>query len=225
MARPRLRRRCSASTSGSRAESADLYFDRINAALATPEFRPRALFERFNIEVIATTECAARPLAHHAAIRASGWRAASSPPIAPTPVVDPEFEGFRDNVERLGAHRRREHADLEGLPRRAPQPPRVLQRRWAPPRPTTAIPTALTATSREAKRPLFQRALTGTLSPAEAELFRGQMLTEMARMSIDDGLVMQIHPASSRNHNPRCSATSAATRAPTSRRATEYVGR
>src|SRR4029453_6001931 len=46
------------------------------------------------------------------------------------------------------------------------------------------------------------RVLSGGVTADEAEAFRGQVLTEMARMSLDDGLVMQIHPGSFRNHNP-----------------------
>ena len=84
-------------------ESADRYFDRINAALAQPEFRPRALFERFNIEVIATTESPLDPLAHHRKIRASGWRGRVVTAYRPDPVADPEFEGFAGNVAQFGA--------------------------------------------------------------------------------------------------------------------------
>ena len=76
------------------AESADRIFDQINACLATPEFRPRALFERFNIEVIATTESPLDPLAQHAKIRASGWKGRVVTAYRPDPVVDPEFDGF-----------------------------------------------------------------------------------------------------------------------------------
>jgi glucuronate isomerase len=57
------------------AETADLYFDTITEALQRPEFRPRALFERFNIEVIATTENPLDTLAHHRAIHDSGGAA------------------------------------------------------------------------------------------------------------------------------------------------------
>src|ERR1700682_3541290 len=84
-------------------ESADRIFDRINDCLAQPEFRPRALFERFNIEVIATTESPLDPLAHHAKIRACGWEGRGITAYRPDPVVDPEFDGFRDNVAQLGA--------------------------------------------------------------------------------------------------------------------------
>lgn len=56
------------------AGTADHYYDHITAALRTPAFLPRALFERFNIEVIATTESPLDRLQHHAAIAASGWQ-------------------------------------------------------------------------------------------------------------------------------------------------------
>ena len=84
------------------AETADHYFDHISACLGKPEFRPRALFERFNIEVIATTESPLDDLKHHRAIRASGWPGRVVTAYRPDPVVDPEFEGFRDNLKRLG---------------------------------------------------------------------------------------------------------------------------
>jgi glucuronate isomerase len=94
------------------AESADRTFDRINACLARPEFRPRALFERFNIEVIATTESPLDPLDHHRKLRASGWNGRVITVYRPDPVVDPEFEGFRDNVlHRPLPQRARPHGD------------------------------------------------------------------------------------------------------------------
>ncbi len=109
------------------AESADRTFDRINACLARPEFRPRALFERFNIEVIATTESPLDPLEQHRKLRASGWKGRVITAYRPDPVVDPEFEGFRGEraaIRRAGA---RGHGDLEGLPRRASGAARLFQ--------------------------------------------------------------------------------------------------
>src|SRR5512141_802804 len=85
------------------AESADRVFDRINGCLAEPAFRPRALFERFNLEVLATTESPLDPLAHHAKIRASRWKGRVITAYRPDPVVDPAFDGFPDNVAELGA--------------------------------------------------------------------------------------------------------------------------
>jgi glucuronate isomerase len=183
-------------------ESADRYFDRINAALATPGFRPRALFERFNIEVIATTESPLDPLVHHQKIRASGWKGRVVTAYRPDPVVDPEFEGFRDNVERLGALAGENALTWKGY-LAAHRNRRAFFKSMGATSSDHGHPTALTCDLTEADCDrLFQRALSGAISPAEAEQFRGQMLTEMARMSVDDGLVLQIHPGSSRNHNP-----------------------
>jgi Glucuronate isomerase len=183
-------------------ESADRVFDSINASLAKPEFRPRALFERFNIEVIATTESPLDPLAHHAKIRASGWKGRVITAYRPDPVVDPEFEGFADNVARLGELAGEDVSRWNGY-LAAHRKRRTFFKTMGATSTDHGHPTAQTADLAEGDcERLFAKALDGTSTPAEAETFRGQMLTEMARMSIDDGLVMQIHPGSFRNHNP-----------------------
>src|SRR5882757_849218 len=82
--------------------SADRIYDRIADRLAKPEFRPRKLFERFNLEVIATTESPLDPLDHHRTIRDSGWTGRVVTAFRPDPVVDPEFEGFRAGLDKLG---------------------------------------------------------------------------------------------------------------------------
>ena len=121
----------------------------------------------------------------------------------PDPVVDPEFEGFAAKISRsFGALTGEDTAGLAGLPRRAPPAPRVLQddgRDQHRSRPSyRRHRRPLSAAEAEA---LFDRVKGGEASPGDAELFRAQMLTEMAAMSLDDGLVMQIHPGSFRNHN------------------------
>jgi glucuronate isomerase len=183
------------------ADSADRYFDRINAMLATPAFRPRALFERFNIEVIATTESPLDALAHHAKIRASGWNGRVVTAYRPDPVVDPEFEGFRANVAQLGALTGENTATWGGY-LAAHRNRRVFFKSMGATSTDHGHPTALTCdlSAPECQR-LLDRALAGTITAEEAEQFRGQMLTEMATMSRDDGFVMQIHPGSFRNHN------------------------
>ncbi|MFO1324917.1 MAG: glucuronate isomerase [Burkholderiales bacterium] len=185
------------------AESADRCFDRINACLAKPEFRPRALFERFNIEVIATTESPLDPLAHHAKIRASGWPGRVVTAYRPDPVADPEFEGFAGNVAQFGAISGENTATWPGY-LAAHRNRRAFFKSMGATSTDHGHPTAQTSDlpAAECQR-LLDRGLAGTISPAEAEAFRGQILTEMARMSIDDGLVMQIHPGSFRNHNPQ----------------------
>jgi glucuronate isomerase len=181
--------------------TADLYFDRINEALATPAFRPRALFDRFNIELLATTEGAHEELDHHAAIRRSGWNGRVITTYRPDAVVDPEHEEFADALRRFGeitgedvhswdgylaAHRKR-RADFRAAGATATD---------------HGHPTPATADLSDAeKQALFARIVGGSWTSDDAELFRAQMLTEMAAMSVEDGMVMQIHPGSFRNHN------------------------
>ncbi|KQU47346.1 glucuronate isomerase [Sphingomonas sp. Leaf339] len=183
------------------ADTADLYFDRIGELLATPAFRPRALFDRFGIELIATTEGAHDTLEHHEAIRRSGWQGKVVTAYRPDAVIDADHEDFRSALARfaeltgedvgewrgyLAAHRARRQAFIAMGATSSDH----------------GHPTAATADlSAVDTKALFATVMHGTPTPAEAELFRAQMLTEMARMSLDDGLVMQIHPGSSRNHN------------------------
>ena len=183
-------------------ESADRYFDRINACLAEAAFRPRALFERFNIEVLATTESPLDPLVHHHKIKASGWRGRVVTAYRPDPVVDPEFDGFAPNVAQFGAMTGEDTATWHGY-LAAHRQRRAFFKTMGATSTDHGHPTAQTSDLAPAEcQRLLDRALAGTITAAEAEAFRGQMLTEMARMSLDDGLVMQIHPGSFRNHNP-----------------------
>ncbi len=183
-------------------ESADRTFDRINECLAQPAFRPRALFERFNIEVLATTESPLDPLAHHEKIRGSGWKGRVITAYRPDPVVDPEFDGFRDNVGRLAAITGENTVTWQGY-LAAHRNRRAYFKTLGATSTDHGHPTARTCDLADAEcQRLLDRALSGAATADEAEAFRGQMLTEMARMSLDDGLVMQIHPGSFRNHNP-----------------------
>jgi glucuronate isomerase len=189
------------------ADTADLYFNTITDALRRPEFRPRALFDRFDIEVIATTESPLDTLEHHRTIRAANesgeWCGKVITAYRPDPVVDPEFEGFGANLDRL--------SELTG------EDCRTWRGYLAAHRERRAFFAEMGATSTDHGHPsaqtahlppaeaeaLFGKVASGKFTPAEAELFRAQMLTEMAAMSQDDGLVMQIHPGSFRNHNAK----------------------
>ena len=169
--------------------------------------------------MIATTESPLDPLDHHRRIRASGWKGRVITAYRPDPVVDPEFEGFRDNVLRLGALTREDTATWQGY-LAAHRDRRAYFKAMGATSTDHGHPTARTCDLAEAAcQRLLDRALAGTASPDEAEQFRGQMLTEMARMSLDDGLVMQIHPGFvPQPQSARLRATSAATRVPTFRR-------
>jgi glucuronate isomerase len=185
------------------AESADRLFDHINGCLERPDFRPRALFERFNIEVIATTESPLDPLAHHAKIRASGWNGRVVTAYRPDPTVDPEFEGFAANVAKLAEVSGEDTSTWRGY-LAAHRNRRAFFRSMGATSTDHGHPTSQTSDLDSGDcEVLFAKALEGSATPAEAEAFRGQMMTEMARMSLDDGLVMQIHPGSMRNHNPQ----------------------
>jgi len=182
--------------------NADAFFDHINACLAKPEFRPRALFERFNIEVLATTESPLDPLDHHRKIRESGWKGRVVTAYRPDPVVDPQFERFADNVAQFGELTGENTATWRGY-LAAHRARRAFFKSMGATSTDHGHPTARTLDldGVECQR-LLDRALQGTIAADEAESFRAQVLTEMARMSVDDGLVMQIHPGSFRNHNP-----------------------
>ena len=184
------------------AETSDHYYDIITESLATDAFRPRALFERYNIEVIATTENPLDDLRHHKAIRESGWTGRVITAYRPDPVVDPEFEGFRDNLKTLSSLTGEDCFSWSGY-LTAHRKRRAYFAEMGATSTDHGHPTARTADlSLDEAEALFAR-VTGDMVLAEdAELFRAQMLTEMAGMSAEDGLVMQIHPGSFRNHNP-----------------------
>lgn len=185
--------------------TADRYFDTITDALATPAFRPRALIDRFGIEVIATTESPLDSLHQHARIRADNqagvWAGRVVTAYRPDPVVDPEFEGFRANLDRFGALTGEDCLTWPGY-LAAHRQRRAFFAAHGATSTDHGHPSAQTADLPPGEAAaLFDRVVRGVFTPAEAELFRAQMLTEMATMSRDDGLVMQIHPGSLRNHN------------------------
>ena len=181
--------------------TADAIYDQIDAQLATDAFRPRALFERFNIEALSTTEAATDDLAWHRMIRASGWTGKVVTAYRPDGVVDPEFPGFTDNVARLGELAGEDATTWAGY-LAAHRNRRDYFRSLGATSTDHGHPTARTEDlTAEVAAALFDKALRGKCSPEEADAFRGQMLTEMARMSLEDGLVMQIHPGAFRNHS------------------------
>ena len=183
------------------AKTADLYYDTIDAKLRTPEFLPRALYERFRLEVLATTDSPLDSLRDHKAILASGWPARIIPTFRPDPVVDPEFAGFRGNIANLGVMTGEDTGTFAGY-LRALEKTRERFKQLGCTATDHGHPTACTAnlSSDEAAK-LFDQVLSERADAQQQELFRAHMLTEMAGMSVRDGLVMQIHPGSVRNHN------------------------
>jgi glucuronate isomerase len=182
-------------------ETADLYFDTISEKLRTPAFLPRALYERFHLEVLATTDSPLDSLAAHTTIGESSWKARILPTFRPDPVVDPEFAGFAENIAKFGENTGEDTSTWAGY-LNALRVTRLRFRKLGCTATDHGHPTARTANLSAAEAAeLFGRVIVGTADRLQQELFRAQMLTEMARMSLDDGLVMQIHPGSARNHN------------------------
>ncbi|BCB85572.1 glucuronate isomerase [Phytohabitans suffuscus] len=185
-------------------DTADEVYDAIAAKLAEPEFRPRALFERFNIEVLATTESPLDDLGRHAKLAADGWGGPGGRVITtfrPDNVVDPEFEDWAGNVARLGELTGEDTGTYRGYLAAL----RKRREAFIAAGATSSDHGHLTARTlvldESEAAALFERGLRGEATAADAEAFRANMLVELARMSIEDGLVMQLHPGAVRNHN------------------------
>ena len=182
-------------------ENADEYYAHINHCLQQPEFTPRALFERFNIEVIATTESALDDLKHHQKIKESGWEGKIITAFRPDNVVDPEFEGFEENLEQLSKITNISLSSFSGYLASLKHRRAYFKTMGATSTDHGHLSARTLDLSDDEKEALYQTIRSGKFTAEQADCFRAQMLTEMASMSIEDGLVMQIHPGVYRNHN------------------------
>jgi glucuronate isomerase len=181
--------------------NADKLYDRVAECLAKPEYLPRALYERFNIELLSTTESPLDELKAHAAIKASGWKGRVISAYRPDPVVDPESRGFLDSLKAFAEISNTDIGSWDGY-LAAHRARRAFFKSLGVTSTDHGHPTARTANLSKAEcEALWATVRAGKATPAEAETFRAQVLTEMAGMSVEDGLVMQIHPGSFRNHN------------------------
>ncbi|WP_213807334.1 glucuronate isomerase [Granulicella sp. dw_53] len=183
------------------AENADAYYEVIAKKLETPEFRPRALFEQFKIEVLATTDAAVDDLKWHQQIRDSGWKGRVVPTFRPDAVVDAEYLGFQENIQKLGEVSGEDVSNYKGY-LNALRLRRAFFKKMGATATDHGHLTAMTADlpADEAAR-LYERIFSGKMNAGDVELFQAQMLTELAGMSVEDGLTMQLHPGSVRNHN------------------------
>jgi glucuronate isomerase len=184
-------------------KTAQAIYDQISEKLASEEFRPRKLFERFNIAVLCTTDAATDTLEQHKAIRESGWKGRVLPTFRPDAVVNLETPGWREQVERLsqasGVDVRDYHGFITALENRRA----FFKQMGAKATDHAALEPYTGELSEREADGIFQHALRGEAGPDDARRFMGHMLMEMARMSIEDGLVMQLHPGSFRNHSTR----------------------
>lgn len=183
------------------AANADRLYDLISEKLASPEYSPRALFKRFNIEVLSTTDAATDTLSELQAIRASGWDGKIIPTFRPDGVVNLDAPGWQQNIDKLSAVSGVSVTDYSSFIRALEQRRGFFRSMGAVATDhATLTPATAELTPVEAET-IFQRALKGQPDPGDRARFTAHMLMEMARMSIDDGLAMQLHPGSLRNHN------------------------
>ncbi len=182
-------------------DNADEVFDRIAALLQEPEYRPRALFDRFGIRVLATTDDPLDPLDAHRALRDSAtFTGRVLPTLRPDAYIDPAAASFRVSVEKL--------LSATGAPATFGGYLSALKERRAYFIDSGAVSVDVGVTdpatadlSASKAESLFQRALTHGLSAEEQQLFRAHMLLQLAGMSVEDGLVLTIHAGVYRNHS------------------------
>lgn len=182
--------------------NAQAIYDAIEEKLKSSDFRPRQLFNRFNIEVLATTDAVTDTLEHHQAIRESGWDGRIIPTFRPDAVVNMDMDGWRDNIDVLSDVSGIDIKDYKTYIQALEQRRAYFKSMGATATDHAAIIAYTEKLSDADAEAIFQRGLAGEASDKDCARFTGHMLIEMARMSSEDGLVMQLHVGSYRNHNP-----------------------
>jgi glucuronate isomerase len=185
-----------------RGDNAQEIYDHIERKLKSPEFKPRKLYEQFNIEALCTTDAASDTLEAHQKIRESGWHGRILPTFRPDAVVNIDTPGWSENIHTLEGVT---HSSISNVPSfiAALESRRAYFKSFGAKATDSAALTALTLTLSPAEADaIFQRALSGKATSEDARRFTAHMLVEMARMSIEDGLVMQLHVGAFRDHNP-----------------------
>ena len=182
--------------------NSDLYYDVIDEKLKQKNFLPRNLFNQFNIEILCTTESPLDDLKWHKQIIESDWNGRVISAYRPDNVIDPESNDFAENVEKFGEINSENSTSYSGY-LAAHFKSREYFKSLGATSTDHGHPTANTfSLSKQEINSLFDKSLRGKLDKNQCEVFRGHMLLEMARMSVEDGLVMQLHPGSFRGHSP-----------------------
>lgn len=181
--------------------NAQTIYDQIAERLKSPEMNPRQLYERFNIEVLCTTDAATDTLAHHQAIRESGWNGRILPTFRPDALVNVDTENWREHIDALSRISGIDVMDYASFVQALEQRRAFFKALGAKATDHAALTAYTAELTPEEANVIFQRALAGKASADDARRFTGHMLIEMARMSVEDGLVMQLHIGAYRNHN------------------------
>jgi glucuronate isomerase len=184
------------------ADNALRIYDELNAKINSPEFLPRTLFEKFNIEALSTTDAATDTLAPHRKIKESGWKGKVVPAFRPDGVTDISNKFWKENITKLGEIVGYEITTCDKLVKALEERRAYFIKMGATSTDSGVFSPYTHELTKQEADAILQRAHKGTATDEDAALFTAHMLMEMARMSIEDGLVMQIHPGSYRNHNP-----------------------
>ncbi|MDZ7333419.1 MAG: glucuronate isomerase, partial [candidate division KSB1 bacterium] len=182
-------------------ETAMQIYDQISEKLQQPEFLPQAMFDRFNIEVLTTTDGAADSLEYHQQIRNSGWKGNIIPCFRPDAVVNITYPNWKQQIEALERASGVEITNFQRFIHALEMRRQFFKSMGAVSTDQGVVSPYTHELSPAEVESIFQRALKGKANETDAAQFTAHMLMEMARMSVEDGLVMQIHPGSFRNHN------------------------
>jgi glucuronate isomerase len=182
-------------------ENAVKIYSQISTKLQSVEFKPQALFKKFNIELLATTDATADSLDAHIELSKIDLGGRVIPTFRPDGVSDPERADWKSNLTDLGKRYGIEITSFVNLLA-------ALRSARAHFKDSGATATdhgvfsarTLKLESGEVEA-LFAKALAGSATKAELDDFRAAILFEHALMAADDGLVMQIHPGSLRNYD------------------------
>jgi glucuronate isomerase len=183
-------------------ETADAIYDQIAARVGEPEFRPRALLDRFNIEIISTTDPAVSRLPHHAKLAAEGLGERVVPTFRPDALVHLDRPTWRGDVADLGSVAGIDTTTYDGFLEALRQRRAAFAEAGARATDHGHLSADTTPMDLSAARELYARVLQGAApTAAEVAAFAAGMLFQMAEMSCEDGLVMQIHPGVLRDHH------------------------
>ncbi|HEX3907790.1 MAG TPA: glucuronate isomerase [Mycobacteriales bacterium] len=185
------------------ADTADAVYDDVAACLGRPEFRPRALFERFGIEVLATTDDPTDDLAAHAALRADPtWHGRVIPTFRPDGLLEPDSPGWVEAIAALGRVSGIDTGSYAGFVAALENRRRYFIEHGAVSSDHAHLDVRTDPLDAPEADRIYRSAVRGMATTEETTAFRRHMLGEMARMSCDDGLVMTLHPGVCRNHHP-----------------------
>ena len=181
-------------------------YSQIDEKLKSPEFNPRALYKQFNIEVLCTTDTATDSLSYHQQIKGSNWQGCILPTFRPDAVVNLDFPGWRENIQKLEEITNQAISDYASYIAALENRRAFFKSMGATGTDHAALTAFTLVLSHREVDGIFQRALKGETTSEDVTRFTAHMLVEMARMSCEDGLVMQLHVGSYRDHNAEIAA-------------------